>query len=62
MLRVTRSSRDGGDLPLIRTLTRDTRRVFGETRRRGFRRASARTLEDLEAFYLSEEIGAFKWP
>ena len=55
MLRVTRSSRDGGDLPLIRTLTRDTRRVFGETRRRGFRRAGARTLEDLEAFYLSEE-------
>jgi sigma-B regulation protein RsbU (phosphoserine phosphatase) len=55
ILRVTRSSRDGGDFPLIRTLTRDTRRVFGETRRRGFRRAGARTFEDLEAFYLSEE-------
>jgi hypothetical protein len=55
ILRVTGSSRDGGEFPLIRTLTRDTRSVFGETRRQGFRRAGARTLEDLEAFYLSEE-------
>jgi hypothetical protein len=41
--------------PLIRTLTRDTRRVFGQVRRGGFRREAARTFEDLEGFYLSEE-------
>jgi sigma-B regulation protein RsbU (phosphoserine phosphatase) len=39
----------------MRTLTRDTRRVFGEAWRGGFRRAVAQTFEDLEAFYLSEE-------
>jgi phosphoserine phosphatase RsbU/P len=51
----TGPSRDGGDQPLIRTLRRDTRRVFGEARRGGLRRAVARTFEDLEGFYLSEE-------
>jgi hypothetical protein len=51
----TESSRDGGEFRLIRTLTRDTRRVFGDAWRGGYRRAVARTLEDLEAFYLSED-------
>lgn len=52
---LTESSRDGGEFRLIRTLRRDTRRVFGEARRGGFHRAVARTFEDLEGFYLSEE-------
>jgi len=51
----TGSSRDGGEPRLIPTLTRDTRRVFGEARRGGLRRGVRRTLEDLEAFYISEE-------
>ena len=55
ILGFTSSSRDGGEPPLIRTLARDTRRVFAETRRAGFRRAAARTFGDLDAFYLSEE-------
>jgi phosphoserine phosphatase RsbU/P len=52
---VAGSSRDGGEFPLIRTLTRDTRRVFGDFRRGGFRRSVNRTLEDLESFYISED-------
>jgi len=51
----TDPSRDGGEPPLIRTLTRDAHQVFGETRRGGFRRSAARALEELEAFYLSDE-------
>ena len=50
-----KSSRDGGEFPLIRTLTRDTRRILGEARRGALRRAVARTFEDLKGFYLSEE-------
>ncbi len=48
-------SRDGDESRLIPTLTRDTRRVFGEAWRGGFPRSVARTFEDLEAFYLSDE-------
>ncbi|MFI5184396.1 MAG: hypothetical protein ACHQNV_08360, partial [Vicinamibacteria bacterium] len=66
ILGTTGSSRDGGEPPLIRTLTSDTRRVFGETRRGGFRRAAARTFEDLESFYLSEDrqqrLARMGWP
>ena len=52
---ITESSRDDGELPLIRTLTRDTRRILGEARRGALRRAVARTFQDLKGFYLSEE-------
>lgn len=49
------SSRDGGQFRLIRTLTQDTRRVFGDARRSGFGRTLTRTFADLDAFYLSDE-------
>jgi sigma-B regulation protein RsbU (phosphoserine phosphatase) len=52
---VTGPSRDGGEFRLIRTVTRDVRRVFGEARRGSFWRRIARTFEDLEGFYLSED-------
>ncbi len=52
---VTGSSQDGGEFRLGKTLRRDIRRVLGEAWRRGIPRAVARTFEDLERFYLSEE-------